>query len=104
MDTTSNNILVISCSPGLNIALSHELEEMGYTIIKSDPKAVIINGDLTDTMKLNYQLRCANRVLWQIAGFRAIHPNHLYKNARKIPWENYLDVDGYFSIDSFAKK
>lgn len=103
MDTTSNNILVISCSPGLNIALSHELERMGYAIIKSDPKAVIINGDLNDAMKLNYQLRCANRVLWQIAGFRAIHPNHLYKNARKIPWENYLDVDGYFSIDSFAK-
>jgi 23S rRNA G2445 N2-methylase RlmL len=103
MDTTSNNILVISCSPGLNIALSHELEGMGYTIIKSDPKAVIINGDLTDAMKLNYQLRCANRVLWQIAGFRAIHPNHLHKNARKIPWENYLNVDGYFSIDSFAK-
>ena len=103
MDTTSDNILVISCSPGLNTALSHELEGLGYKVIKSDPKAVIINGDLVDAMKLNYMLRCANRVLWKIAGFRAIHPNHLYKNARKIPWENYLKADGFFSIDSFAK-
>lgn len=103
MDTTSDNILVISCSPGLNTALSHELEGLGYKVIKSDPKAVIINGDLADAMKLNYMLRCANRVLWKIAGFRAIHPNHLYKNARKIPWENYLKTDGFFSIDSFVK-
>lgn len=103
MDTTSDNILVVSCSPGLNTALSHELEDLGYAVIKSDPKAVIINGDLNDAMKLNYKLRCANRVLWQIAGFRSIHPNHLYKNARKIPWEDYIDVDGYFSIESFVK-
>ena len=103
MDTSSENKLVISCSPGLNIALAHELEGLGYEIIKSDPKAVIVKGDINDAMKLNYMLRSANRVLWQIAGFRAIHPNHLYKNARKIPWEKYLKVDEYFSIDSFAK-
>lgn len=103
MDTSSENNLVVSCSPGLNIALANELKGLGYEVVKSDPKAVIIHGDLNDAMKLNYKLRCANRVLWQIAGFRAIHPNHLYKNARKIHWEDYLDADGYFSIDSFAK-
>jgi len=103
MDTNTNNKLVISCSPGLNIALAHELQELGYEIKKSDPKAVIIEGDINDAMRLNYTLRCANRVLLQIAGFRAIHPNHLYKNARKIKWEEYLKIDEYFSIDSFVK-
>lgn len=103
MDYNSNNKLVVSCSPGLNIALTHELEGLGFEIMKSDPKAVIISGNFNDAMKLNYKLRCANRVLWHIASFRAIHPNHLYKNARKIPWEEILNVDGYFSIDSFIK-
>lgn len=103
MDTSADNKLVVACSPGLNIALSHELEGLGYKVLKSDPKAVMINGSLNDAMKLNYKLRCANRILWQIAGFRSIHPNHLYKNARKIDWEKYLKLDSYFSIDSFVK-
>ena len=103
MDIDSKNKLVVSCSPGLNVALSHELEHMGYEIIKSDPKAVIISGTFRDAMKLNYMLRSANRVFWHIASFRAIHPNHLYKNAKKIPWEEILNVDGFFSIDSFIK-
>ncbi len=103
MDLKQKNKIVVSCSPGLNIALAHELEELGFEIVKSDPKAVTISGVFRDVMMLNYKLRCANRVLWHIASFRAIHPNHLYKNARKIAWEEILNVDGFFSIDSFIK-
>ena len=103
MDFKTKNTLVISCSPGLNIALAHELEGLGFEIIKSDPKAVITSGDFADAMMLNYKLRCANRVFWHLASFRAIHPNHLYKNAKKIQWEDILPLDGFFSIDSFVK-
>ncbi len=103
MDFNKKNTLVISCSPGLNTALSHELEGLGFEIVKSDPKAVITNGDFSDAMMLNYKLRCANRVFWHLASFRAIHPNHLYKNAKKIAWEEILKLDGFFSIDSFVK-
>jgi len=103
MDIHSNSQIVISCSPGLNVALSHEVEELGYKVIKSDPKAVILSGSFQDALKLNYMLRCANRIFWPIANFRAIHPNHLYKNAKKITWEEILPIDGHFSIDSFIK-
>ncbi len=103
MELDKKNKIVVSCSPGLDIALSHELEGLGFEIIKADPKAVTISGDFNDVMKLNYMLRSGNRVLWHIASFRAIHPNHLYKNAKKIPWEEILKEDGYFSIDSFIK-
>lgn len=103
MDTTSKNELVITCAPWLNSALSHELESMDYSVIKSDPKAVVISGNFEDAMKLNYTLRCANRVLLHISSFKAIHPNHLYKNARKVQWEMILQTDGYFSIDSFVQ-
>ncbi len=103
MELNQINKIVVSCSPGLNIALARELEGLGFEIVKSDPKAVITSGDFNDVMKLNYKLRCANRVLWHIASFRALHPNHLYKNAIKIAWEEILHVDGFFSIDSFIK-
>lgn len=103
MELNQANRIVVGCAPGLDIALTHELEGLGFEIIKTDPKAVITSGDFNDAMKLNYMLRSANRVLWHIISFRAIHPNHLYKNARKVPWEEILKVDGYFSIDSFIK-
>ena len=103
MEIKKENRLVIACAPGLQTALSHELEGLGFEVLRSDPKAVLISGTLDDAMLLNYKLRCANRVLYPIGSFRAIHPNHLYKNARKIQWEDYLDAEGYFSIDSFVK-
>jgi 23S rRNA G2445 N2-methylase RlmL len=103
MELNQKNRIVVSCSPGLDIALTHELEELGFEIIKTDPKAVITSGDFNDVMNLNYRLRSANRVFWHIISFRAIHPNHLYKNAKKVPWEEILKSDGYFSIDSFIK-
>lgn len=103
MDPDSKNTLVVACAPGLNLALSHELEELGMPIVRSEQKAVTITGTFEDAMRLNYQLRCANRVLWPIASFRAIHPNHLYKNAIKVPWEEMIPEIGYFSIDSFVQ-
>lgn len=103
MELDQENKIVVACSPGLDIALTHELEGLGFEVKIADPKAVITSGDFNDAMKLNYMLRSANRVLWHIASFRAIHPNHLYKNAKKIEWEEILKVDGFFSIDSFIK-
>ena len=103
MDIVTTHTLVISCAPGLNNSVAAELEKFGYKVDKIEPKAVTIQGSLFDAMQLNYKLRCANRVLFLLKSFRAIHPNHLYKNARKVPWEDIIDVDGYFSIDSFVK-
>ena len=103
MELNQENKIVVACSPGLDIALTHELEGLGFEVKRAEPKAVITSGDFNDAMRLNYMLRSANRVLWHIASFRAIHPNHLYKNAKKIPWEEILNVDGFFSIDSFIK-
>lgn len=103
MEIEQKKDIVVTCAPGLNIALAHELEHKGYKIERSDPKAVTVKATFEEVMGLNYTLRCANRVLWPIARFGSIHPNHLYKNARKVPWEDYLKVDGYFSIDSFVQ-
>lgn len=103
MELNQENKIVVSCAPGLDIALTHELEGLGFVVTTTDPKAVITSGTFNDAMKLNYMLRSANRVLWHLVSFRAIHPNHLYKNAKKVAWEEILNVDGYFSIDSFIK-
>jgi 23S rRNA G2445 N2-methylase RlmL len=103
MDLTTKNKIVVSCSPGLVEPVANELIQLGYAIKSKDHKAVIIEGNFNDVMTLNFKLRTANKILWHIASFKAIHPNQLYKNAIKIQWEDILKPDGYFSIDSFVK-
>ncbi len=103
MDLQSTNKIVISCSPGLVEPVSDELVSLGYSVKGKDQKAVITEGNFSDVMMLNYKMRTANKILWHITSFKAIHPNQLYKNAIKVQWEEILKVDGYFSIDSFVK-
>jgi putative N6-adenine-specific DNA methylase len=103
MDLKTINKIVISCAPGLAGSVEKELEGLGFPIRGKDQKAVITEGTMTDVMLLNYKMRTANKILWHIRSFKASHPNQLFKNAIKIPWEDILKLDGYFSIDSFVK-
>lgn len=103
MDSNQKNKIILPCAPGLSGPVGRELTGLGFPVLRTDPKAVETEGTFSDAMMLNYKMRTANRVLWFLTGFRAIHPNHLYKNAIKLPWEQLLEPEGYFSIDSFVK-
>jgi putative N6-adenine-specific DNA methylase len=103
MDLKSKNKIVISCSPGLVESVIAELNVLGFGITGKDHKAVITEGSFHDVMELNYKMRTANKILWHITSFKALHPNQLYKNAVKVQWEDILKIDGYFTIDSFVK-
>ena len=95
--------IVITCSPGIATFLAEEVENLGFPIIKTDGKSITTSGSFTDTIILNYKLRTANRVLYRLFTFDARHPNHLYKNVTKFPWEEWISPQGYFSVDSFVK-
>lgn len=64
---------------------------------------VTTEGTLTDAMRLNLHLRTAHRVLLLLKTFRACHAEDLYRQVQDIPWERYLDVNGYFSVSSFVR-
>jgi len=53
-------------------------------------------------MKLNLYLRSAHRVLFHLKSFKAAGPDEMYAEVKKIEWENYIEKDGYFSVNSFA--
>ncbi len=57
---------------------------------------------MVDCMQLNLRLRCANRVLFLIESFTAVHPDRLYKQVKKLTWESWIDPKGYISISSFV--
>ncbi|MCF6360133.1 MAG: class I SAM-dependent RNA methyltransferase [Cyclobacteriaceae bacterium] len=96
------NIFVI-CAPEISPILHEEIKALGFTNTKEHRLGVQLYGTLADCMYLNLQLRTANKVLWEVSKFYAANPDQLYNKAIKIAWEEEIDVDGYFNIDSFVK-
>jgi putative N6-adenine-specific DNA methylase len=95
--------IVVTCLPYLADVLEKEILALGYQILDKEKKAVTVKGDMTDVMKLNYYLRCANRVLYHFSSLKASGPGRLKKLTEELEWEQFMEPDVYFSVDSFVK-
>jgi len=95
--------ITLQCHPGLAPFVAKEATVLGFTIGEEAMMHVATEGTLHDCMFLNLHLRTANRVLWHMGAFEANGPDDLYKGINKMPWEELLPSDGYFSIHSFVK-
>ena len=95
--------IVITCFPRQSAWLAREVEALGYEVVHTNVSEVEINGYMDDCLRLNMYLRTAGRVLFQLQRFRARDAKELYKRIKSIPWENYLHIDGYFSVTSYVR-
>lgn len=85
---------------GLEEALATELIKLGADNVEIQRRAVAFTGDQALLYKANIHLRTALRVLMPIASFRAVTPDDIYREASKIDWEEYMNADTTFAIDS----
>lgn len=97
--TQEPSTLVITCSAGIAPYLAQEINALGLRVGRISDTAVETTGTLADCMKLNLHLRTAHRVLYALDRFTARNAAQLYRQLVEIPWEHYLDPDGYFSVD-----
>ena len=105
MDTNlfkNTSKIVITCPKRMNLLLKAELLDLGYTNVEESHMSVSLQGTMKDCMKLNLFLRTGHSILFQLKEFHAKTPEDLYKEMVKIPWEEYIDVNGYFSVTSFS--
>ncbi len=70
---------------------------MGLRASAADDDSVTLRGTALDALRLNLWLRTAHRVLIPLGAFEAKNLDHLYAHASKIPWEEWIDPDGYFT-------
>ncbi len=98
----SKGKIVITCPKRMNVWLTTELQALGYTDLEESHMSVSFQGSMEDCMKLNLFLRTGHTVLFQIKEFYAKTPDDLYKAMIEIPWEEIIDVNGYFSVTSFS--
>lgn len=92
--------IVITCPKRITPLLQLEVQELGFNVLESMHTGVLLKGTLEDCIKLNLNLRCANQILYGLQTFTAENQTDLYNNVLQLSWEDWIDVDGYFSVTS----
>ena len=85
---------------GLEEVLAQELTELGADEIQIGRRMVSFSGDKEMMYRANFCLRTAVRILKPIKHFKAADADEVYTAVRSIDWNNYLDLDTTFAVDS----
>ncbi len=92
--------LIAKTFQGLEEVLAKELTELSAGNIEIGRRMVSFTGDKEMMYKANFCLRTAIRILKPIKKFTANTADEVYNGIKAINWEEYLDNDKSFSIDS----
>jgi len=85
---------------GFESVLAKELRNLGAQEVREGVRNVKFKGDKGFMYKANLALRTAIRILVPIHTFKLNNEDDLYENLQKINWENYLDINMTFAINS----
>ena len=85
---------------GLEEILAGELLAIGANDIEIGRRMVSFTGDKEVLYRANFCCRTALRILKPIYHFKAKDADTVYKEVKKVVWENYMSLDKTFAIDS----
>ena len=100
---TEPGVLFLVAVPGLEAPLAAEAERSGFVDVKQVPGGVEVAGALPEAIRANRMLRCAVRVLWRVAAFRAMHLAQLDKRARRLAWADWLRHDVPVRVEAVCR-
>jgi len=95
--------IIVSCAKGLAPHTARELSCLGYAVVDETENTVVVRGGMRDMMTLNLRLRTAHRVLVPLLRTGCRQLRHLYEDVYSIDWENLLEADGYFTVNSVVR-
>ena len=99
-DFNKKSTVSITCPLGLASLLEKEVRELGFQPISTRKTGIEIEASLNDCILLNFWLRTAHRVHYLMEEKSIQSPDQLRNWLKKIPWENWISEDGYFSVTS----
>ena len=94
----SRYTLVAPCLFGLEAVLKQEIIDLGYEPSLVEDGRVAYIGDEEAICRSNLWLRTAERVMIEVAKFRATSFEELFDKVAELDWENYIPVDGKFWV------
>ena len=87
---------------GFEDVLSKELLKLGAQKIEKGSRSVSFYGDKGFLYKANLSLRTAIKILKPIKSFKFKDQDDFYNKIYKIEWDNYLDKEGSFLVNSIV--
>ena len=92
--------LIAKTFQGLEEVLAQELIELGADDVQIGRRMVSFSGNQEMMYRANFCLRTAVRVLKPILHFRAKDAEAVYKAVKGIEWNEILDLDTSFAVDT----
>jgi putative N6-adenine-specific DNA methylase len=90
--------IVATAAFGLESVVVKELKKLGYEDFTVENGRISFTGDERDIARCNIWLRTADRVLIEVARFKAIDFEDLFQGTLKVSWENIIPKDGMMHI------
>ncbi|WP_245683959.1 THUMP domain-containing class I SAM-dependent RNA methyltransferase [Rhodohalobacter halophilus] len=99
-DFNKKSTVSITCPLGLAPLLEKEVRVLGFEPKTKRKTGVEIEATLNDCILLNFWLRTAHRVHYMIDEKPIKSPDQLRNWLKKMPWEEWISENGYFSVTS----
>ena len=93
LDFNLKGKVFVTCKDRSVSYLEKEVRELGFVPESVSRTGIELRATMEECMDLNLHLRTASLQ----------NADDIYRRFKAIPWENYLDVDGYFSVNSVAE-
>lgn len=95
--------VVVTCKDRFAPYLEKELRELGFSPENVFRTHIELHASMNDCIDLNLHLRTASHVLYEIKSFYLHKADDIYRRVKTLTWEDYIDVDTYFSIVSHVE-
>ncbi len=94
--------IVCPCHFGLESVLSYEIKKMEGTDVRADNGRVSFYGGPEHIARANICLSTAERVLIELAEFKAYTFEDLFEGVRRIPFEEYIGKTDAFPVKGYS--
>lgn len=96
--------LIATATFGLEMLVKQEVKALGFADPQVSNGQVAFAAGWADVPRVNLWLRCADRVLLQMAEFSAVSFDELFEQTKAIPWEQVITPDGRFTVNAKSVK
>lgn len=90
--------LIATATFGLEAVVKREIQNLGYTVIRTEDGRVTYQGDERAIVRSNLWLRTADRVYLRIGELDAKTFEELFQQIKGFLWEKWIPVDGAFPV------
>lgn len=96
--------LIATSTFGLEAIVANELKELGYDDLKIENGRVTFEGDERDIAICNLWLRAADRILINVAEFKAESFEELFQGTLKVNFGDIIPIDGIMHVEGKSIK